>query len=101
MRIVTGKTVKANLIVVCYDFFPLDGTALKMEEILNNNAVITLDENGRETVITGRGIAFKKKVGEERDNEQLEIHMPQMLLPGGLSTSQKLSLAKDLTTASM
>ena len=56
-----------------------------MEKILNNNAVMALDENGRETVVMGRGIAFKKRIGEEIDDEQVEktftlTHMDEGLL---------------------
>lgn len=32
--------------------------------ILNNNTVITLDEQGREKIICGKGIAYKKRVGD-------------------------------------
>lgn len=39
---------------------------MKIEKILNNNVVTTIDDlTGLEKVIMGRGIAFKKKVGEE------------------------------------
>ncbi len=32
--------------------------------ILNNNAVITLDEQGQEKIVCGKGIAYKKKIGD-------------------------------------
>ena len=32
--------------------------------ILNNNAVLTLDEQGQEKIVCGKGIAFKKKIGD-------------------------------------
>lgn len=32
--------------------------------ILNNNAVITLDEQGQEKIVCGRGIAYKKRIGD-------------------------------------
>lgn len=35
-----------------------------IHKVLNNNAVITLDENKNEQVVCGRGIAFKKKAGD-------------------------------------
>lgn len=34
-----------------------------IRQILNNNVVVTLDEQGRECVVCGRGIAYKKHVG--------------------------------------
>lgn len=38
--------------------------AVVIMRILNNNAVITLDEYGQEKIVCGRGIAFKKRVGD-------------------------------------
>ncbi|EOL48987.1 BglG family transcription antiterminator LicT [Enterococcus caccae] len=35
-----------------------------IQKILNNNVVITLDDHKQEQIIMGRGIAFKKKVGD-------------------------------------
>ena len=37
---------------------------IKIEKVLNNNVVQILDGNGKEVIIMGRGIAFKKKVGD-------------------------------------
>lgn len=46
---------------------------MKIEKILNNNVVTTIDkETELEKVIMGRGIAFKKKVGEELDETKIE-----------------------------
>ncbi|MBC2581796.1 BglG family transcription antiterminator LicT [Clostridium sp. DJ247] len=46
---------------------------MKIEKILNNNVATTIDEKtGLEEVIMGRGIAFKKKVGEEIDESKIE-----------------------------
>lgn len=36
-----------------------------IHKILNNNVVVILDENKKEQVVMGRGIAFKKKTGDE------------------------------------
>ena len=35
-----------------------------IHRILNNNVVLTKDEHGRERVVSGRGIAYKKHVGD-------------------------------------
>jgi len=35
-----------------------------IQKILNNNVVITLDDHKQEQIVMGRGIAFKKKVGD-------------------------------------
>lgn len=46
---------------------------MKIEKILNNNVVTTIDDKkGLEKVIMGRGIAFKKKTGEEIDESLIE-----------------------------
>jgi len=46
---------------------------VKIEKILNNNVITTIDgETGLEKVIMGRGIAFKKKIGEDIDKAQIE-----------------------------
>ena len=34
---------------------------MQIYKILNNNVAVVLDENGREKVVMGRGICFKKK----------------------------------------
>ncbi|QUY49322.1 PRD domain-containing protein [Serratia plymuthica] len=45
---------------------------MKIAKILNNNAVITLDDRQEETVVMGRGIGFKKKVGDLLDESLIE-----------------------------
>ncbi len=42
-----------------------------IKKILNNNVAITDNENGIEQVVCGRGIAFKKKPGDEIDGSQI------------------------------
>lgn len=44
----------------------------KIERVLNNNAVVTLNENGKEIIITGPGIAFKKKYGGYVDSDKVD-----------------------------
>lgn len=45
------------------------GGYIKMEiqRILNNNAAIVLDNSGREQIVCGRGIAYKKRSGQTLD----------------------------------
>jgi beta-glucoside operon transcriptional antiterminator len=43
-----------------------------IQKILNNNVVITLDEKEQEQIVMGRGIAFKKKVGELIQENQID-----------------------------
>ncbi|MDR3431648.1 MAG: transcriptional antiterminator BglG [Rouxiella aceris] len=45
---------------------------MKIIKILNNNAVIAVDECLHEQVMMGRGLAFQKKVGEHIDPGQVE-----------------------------
>lgn len=45
---------------------------MKIEKILNNNAVVTLNDKGKETIVMGRGIAFKRKVGDILDSSQID-----------------------------
>lgn len=41
--------------------------AVKIVRVLNTNAVVSSDQEGRELIITGVGIGFKKKKGENLD----------------------------------
>ncbi|MCX7884764.1 MAG: PRD domain-containing protein [Caloramator sp.] len=43
-----------------------------IHKILNNNVVVILNENKQEQVVMGRGIAFKKHVGDEIDENIIE-----------------------------
>lgn len=38
---------------------------MQIYKVINNNVVSVLDEKGQEMILTGKGIGFKKKVGEE------------------------------------
>ena len=38
-----------------------------IEKVLNNNAFISLDENGDEIIVMGKGIAFGKKGNQDID----------------------------------
>ena len=45
---------------------------MKIEKILNNNAVVTLDDKGKEIIVMGRGIAFKQKIGNILDPDTID-----------------------------
>lgn len=45
---------------------------MKIDKIFNNNAVIVKEDNGRESVIIGCGLAFRKKVGDKVDESLIE-----------------------------
>lgn len=42
-----------------------------IERILNNNVIIVLDENGNKQVVGGKGIAYKKKIGDEVSEDDI------------------------------
>lgn len=43
-----------------------------IEKVLNNNVVIVKDEKDMEKIVMGRGLAFKKKVGDEFDESKID-----------------------------
>ena len=45
---------------------------MKILRVLNTNAVVSTDPHGQEIIITGAGIGFKKKKGEELDKSLVE-----------------------------
>ncbi len=45
---------------------------MDIKKILNNNAVVTLDTSGEEIIVKGKGIAFKKSVGDMIDESRIE-----------------------------
>ncbi len=48
------------------------GHGMKIAKILNNNVVVVLDEQGREQVVMGRGLAFQKHPGDLVPKENIE-----------------------------
>ncbi|MCR5763792.1 MAG: PRD domain-containing protein [Treponema sp.] len=44
---------------------------MKIVKVLNNNAVVCMDDDGREKIATGRGLAFGKKAGQELDSSKV------------------------------
>lgn len=45
---------------------------MKIKKVLNNNAVIAVNDESEEIVITGLGLAFKKQSGDELDENKIE-----------------------------
>lgn len=45
---------------------------MQIEKILNNNVVIVMDEHKKEQIVMGKGLAFKKKVGDEFDESKVD-----------------------------
>jgi len=45
---------------------------MKVEKIINNNVVSTFDDSGKEVVVMGRGIGFRKKIADPIDKDKIE-----------------------------
>ncbi|GAA5417313.1 transcription antiterminator LicT [Paraliobacillus ryukyuensis] len=45
---------------------------MNIKKILNNNVVLSTNDNNEEIVVMGRGLAFQKKVGQTVDAEKIE-----------------------------
>ena len=45
---------------------------MQIKKILNNNVIVTEDENGCEVVAMGRGLAFGKKNGDSVDDGKVD-----------------------------
>ncbi|MDU5109940.1 MAG: PRD domain-containing protein [Clostridium sp.] len=43
-----------------------------IDKILNNNVIVILGKNNEEQIVMGRGIAFKKRVGDEIDESMID-----------------------------
>lgn len=48
---------------------------LKISKILNNNAVIIIDDQRKEKVVVGTGIGFQKKPGEEIESSKIKKYI--------------------------
>lgn len=65
--------VSLGFFVVLYRMnYETEEGIVRIHKLLNNNAVIILDENNREIILTGRGIAYQKKVGDTVDEQKIE-----------------------------
>lgn len=45
---------------------------MKIDKVINNNIISSIDEQGREIVVMGRGLGFKKKPGQDVDEQMIE-----------------------------
>ena len=43
-----------------------------IQKVINNNVVSTFDANGKEVILMGKGIGFRKKAGDELDKNKIE-----------------------------
>ncbi len=66
---------------------------MQIYKILNNNVAVVLDENGREKVVMGRGICFKKKAGQLIPDEIID---KTFFLSGSEANSKFQALIQDI-----
>lgn len=45
---------------------------MKIERVLNNNAIVSRDANGEEVILKGKGIAFQASAGDKVDEKRVE-----------------------------
>ena len=45
---------------------------MRIEKVLNNNVVLSRNEQGEEIVYMGRGLAFQKKIGDTINPDYVE-----------------------------
>lgn len=45
---------------------------MKITKVINNNAISSLDAQGREIIVMGKGIGFQKKVGDQIAEDKIE-----------------------------
>ncbi|SPF67112.1 CAT RNA binding domain [Propionibacterium ruminifibrarum] len=58
---------------------------MEVLRVFNNNVVLARDELGREVVVTGRGVGFKKKSGDPVD--------PALTVTGQNTTQERTTTA--------
>ena len=49
---------------------------MEIKKIINNNIVSSIDKDGRELIVMGRGIGFGKKTGQMIDEDAVEKNFP-------------------------
>ena len=67
---------------------------MKIQRILTNNAIIILNEKGAEQIVCGKGIAFKKRIGDEIDGRFIDKTF--MLMPDSKLQKQLEQLLADI-----
>jgi len=45
---------------------------LRIKKVINNNILCAVDEKGNEMIVTGKGLGFKRKIGEHIDPALVE-----------------------------
>lgn len=68
-----------------YFSFWKEGKSVHIKRGINNNVTFVVDDEGNELIVTGRGIAFGKHIGDEIDESKIEYYFP--VLPHEISSS--------------
>lgn len=53
-------------------FLCLGGEFMKVVKVFNNNVVATLTKDGKEAIVTGTGVGFRKAAGDEIDGSKVQ-----------------------------
>jgi beta-glucoside operon transcriptional antiterminator len=67
---------------------------MRIEKILNNSVVVTKNETNQELVVMGKGLAFKKKIGDTIDAAQIE---KKFVLEKSATTEKLETLLRDIS----
>ena len=54
---------------------------MKIIKVINNNTVSVIDDKGKEQIISGKGIGFGKKYGDEPDKDKINFFILFRLSP--------------------
>lgn len=68
---------------------------MRVEKVFNNNAILGVDPQGRETVLLGKGIGFQVRSGDPVDEERAE----RRFFAGSASAERLAALAAEITIA--
>lgn len=60
------------ILIIIFGMEQVGGSMMVIGKVLNNNVVITTDEKHNEIIVMGRGIAFKKRVGDAIDDQMID-----------------------------
>ena len=52
---------------------------MNIVKVLNNNVVLSMDENQEDVIVLGNGIAFQKKYGDQIDDSKIERIFTQQI----------------------
>ncbi|MCB6551603.1 transcription antiterminator LicT, partial [Parabacteroides distasonis] len=52
---------------------------MNIVKVLNNNVVLSMNENHEDVIVLGNGIAFQKKYGDQIDDSKIERIFTQQI----------------------